>query len=185
MSFEVHQMMEEKMNKTLSVMKEEFHGIRAGRANPLLLERIVVDYYGCPTPLKQMANISAPEPRALMIQPFDATQIKAIEKAILMSDLGLNPSNDGKVIRLMIPMLTEERRKELIKLVKRLGEEAKVALRNERREANDKLKKMKTANELTEDDLTKSEKEVQETTDKYITKTDAMVTDKEKEILEV
>jgi ribosome recycling factor len=185
MSFEVHQIMEEKMNKTLSVMKEEFHGIRAGRANPLLLERIVVDYYGCPTPLKQMANISAPEPRALMIQPFDATQIKAIEKAILMSDLGLNPSNDGKVIRLMIPMLTEERRKELIKLVKRLGEDAKVALRNERREANDKLKKMNKANELTEDDLTKSEKDVQETTDKYISKTDTMVSEKEKEIMEV
>ncbi len=185
MGFEVHRLMEEKMNKTLSVMKEEFHGIRAGRANPLLLDRIVVEYYGSPTPIRQMANISAPEPRALMIQPFDATSIKAIEKAILMSDLGLNPSNDGKIIRLLIPMLTEERRKDLIKLIKRLGEEAKIALRNERREANDKLKRMNKANELTEDDLTKSEKEVQETTDKYIIKVDAIIVEKEKEILEV
>lgn len=185
MSFEVHQLMEEKMNKTLSVMKEEFHGIRAGRANPLLLDRVVVEYYGTPTPLKQMANISAPEPRALVIQPFDSTQIKAIEKAILQSDLGLNPSNDGKIIRLMIPMLTEERRKELIKFIKKLGEESKVALRNERREANDKLKRMQKANEITEDDLTKFEKEVQVTTDKFIAKCDGMVSEKEKEILEV
>lgn len=185
MGIEIHKQMEEKMNKTLSVMKEEFHGIRAGRANPLLLDRITVEYYGTPTPLKQMANVSAPEPRVLMIQPFDTTQITNIEKAIQMSDLGLNPSNDGKVIRLMVPMLTEERRKDLIKHVKKLGEEAKVALRNERREANDKLKKMNKSNELTEDDLTKLEKEVQVTTDKYITKVDGAVTEKEKEILEV
>lgn len=182
---EVHKNFEEKMKKSIGVLKEELQSIRAGRANPALLDRITVEYYGTPTPLKQMAGVSAPEPRLLVIQPYDANSISDIERAIIQSDLGINPSNDGKIIRLAIPMLTEERRKELQKIVKKTGEEIKVAIRNERREANDKLKKMNKNNELTEDDLKRAEDEVQKMTDKYIKQVDELISRKEEEILEV
>ena len=185
MSLQIHNELEEKMQKTIRVFKEDLHSIRAGRANPALLDRIVVEYYGTPTPLKQIASVSAPEPRLLMIQPYDRTAIQPIEKAITQSDLGINPSNDGKIIRLSIPQLTEERRKDLIKIVKKNGEEAKVALRNERRDANDKLKKMQKNNELTEDELKKAEDEVQKYTNKYIEIVDELMTKKEQEMLEV
>lgn len=185
MNLQVHKELEEKMQKTVRVLKEELNSVRAGRANPALLDRIMVEYYGTPTPLKQIASVSAPEPRLLVIQPYDKTAIQPIEKAITLSDLGINPSNDGKIIRLAIPQLTEERRKELIKVVKKTGENAKVAIRNERREANDKLKKMGKNGELPEDDLKKAEDEVQKMTDKFIEVIDELLTKKEKEMLEV
>lgn len=182
---EVHKDFEKKMKKSIDVLKEELHSVRAGRANPALLDRITINYYGADTPLKQIANVSAPESRLLVIQPYDANSISDIEKAIMQSDLGINPSNDGKIIRLAIPMLTEERRKELQKVVKKLGEEIKVAVRNERRDANDRLKKMEKKNELTEDDLKRAEDEVQKMTDKYTKQVDELISKKEKEILEV
>lgn len=185
MSLSVHKELDEKMQKTIRVLKEELHSIRAGRANPALLDRIVVEYYGSPTPLKQIATVSAPEPRLLIIQPFDKSSVQSIEKAITQSDLGINPSNDGKIIRLAIPQLTEERRKELTKLAKKVGEDAKVAIRNERRDANDKLKKMQKNTEITEDDLKKSEDEVQKMTNKHIEIIDELIEKKEKEIMEV
>jgi len=185
MHVQIHDKMQEKMEKTVAVLKEDLHSVRAGRANPQLLDRITVEYYGAPTPLKQLAGVSAPEPRLLVVSPFDPTLIPDIEKAIMMSDIGITPSNDGKIVRLAIPMLTEERRKELTKVVKKYGEEAKVALRHERREANDKLKKMNKSNELTEDDLKRAEDEVQKTTDKYSKVIDDVITHKEQEILEV
>ena len=181
----VHDMLNEKMEKTIRVLKNELHSIRAGRANPSLLDRIVVEYYGTETPLKQMANISVPEPRMILIQPYDPTVIKDIEKAIMTSDLGINPSNDGKVIRLNLPILTEERRVELTKLVRKVGESSKVALRNERRDANDKLKKSEKTGELTEDDLKSAEIEVQEMTDKYVKLVDELIKQKDSEIMEV
>ncbi len=182
---EVQKKFDEKMEKSISVLKEELQSVRAGRANPALLDRIEVNYYGSPTPLKQIASVSAPEPRLLVIQPYDATAIADIEKSIIQSDLGINPSNDGKLIRLAIPMLTEERRKKLQKVVKKMGEEIKVAIRNERREANDKLKKMQKSNELTEDDLKRAEEKVQKMTDSHIKQVDEMISQKEAEILEV
>ncbi len=185
MILEVHKSIEEKMQKTINVTKEDLNGIRAGRANPAMLDKLTVDYYGTPTPVKQIASVSAPEPRVLMIQPYDRSAMASIEKAILISDLGINPSNDGKVIRLNIPQLTEERRRDLTKLVKKTAEEAKVAIRNERREGNDLLKKMQKDGELTEDDLKKAQDEIQKLTDKYIQKIDELVTTKEKELLEV
>ncbi|KGG80834.1 ribosome recycling factor [Caloranaerobacter azorensis] len=185
MYLEIHKTAEEKMKKTLKVYKDEITGIKAGRANPALLDRIMVDYYGTPTPLKQIANISAPEPRLLVIQAWDANAVSAIEKAIIKSDLGLNPSVDNKVIRLNIPQLTEERRKELIKHLKKLTENAKVAIRNERRDANEHLKKMEKTGELTQDDLRKAEEEVQKLTDKYIEEINKLFEKKEKELLEV
>lgn len=185
MHMEIHDAMEAKMLKTLNVLKEELHSVRAGRANPQLLERISIDYYGTPTPVHQMASITAPEPRMLVIQPYDASVVNAIEKAINMSDLGLNPSNDGRLIRLVIPMLTEERRRDLTKVAKKAGEDAKVAVRNERREANDKLKKAQKTGDITEDDLKRAEEEVQKTTDRFIKLVDEVITQKEKEILEV
>jgi ribosome recycling factor len=185
MRIQIHKELEEKMQKTIRVFKEDLNTIRAGRANPALLDKIVVEYYGSPTPLKQIAGVSAPEPRLLIVQPYDKTAIQSIEKAILQSDLGINPSNDGNVIRLGIPQLTEERRKELIKVVKKSGENAKVALRNERREANDKLKKMQKDGEITEDDLKKAEDEVQKMTTKSGQIIDELVGKKEKEMLEV
>lgn len=181
----VHKELKEKMDKTMSVLQQELKSVRAGRANPALLDRVEVEYYGSMTPLKQLAAISAPEPRLLQIQPYDMNALADIERAIMASDLGLNPSNDGKVVRLMIPMLTEERRKELVKTVKKLGEDAKVALRNERREANDKLKKMNKSNELTEDDLRKAEDEVQKVTDNHVKEVDRIIKVKEDEIMEV
>ena len=159
---EIYKETEIKMSKTISVYKEELLGIRAGRANPALLDKITVDYYGQVTPLKQVGSISAPEPRLIVIQPWDSNLIPAIEKEILKSDLGLNPSNDGKVIRLIIPQLTEERRKELAKLVKKNGENSKVALRNTRRDAIDKIKKMEKNKELSEDERKLAEEEIME-----------------------
>lgn len=185
MAAEIQKQMHEKMEKTIRVLKDELHSIRAGRANPVLLDQITVEYYGAVTPLKQLAAISVPEPRLLQIQPYDATVLSEIEKAINMSDLGLNPQNDGKLIRLSIPMLTEDRRKELTKLVKKTGEEAKVALRNERREANDKFKKMNKAKEITDDELKSYEEDVQKTTDKFVKMIDELVVQKEAEVMEV
>lgn len=185
MSNDVQKILEEKMKKSISVLKDELNTVRAGRANPALLDKIQVDYYGSPTPLKNISNISIPDPRTLMISPFDPKSIHDIEKAINVANLGINPSNDGKVIRLVIPPVTEERRKELIKVVKKYGEDAKVAVRNERRDANDELKKQEKSGELTEDDLKKALDDVQKKTDKCIKDIDQIIADKEKEIMEV
>lgn len=182
---EVHKNVEAKMTKTIGVFQDNLNSVRAGRANPSLLDRIVVDYYGAATPLNQVANVSAPEPRMLVISPWDATLIPAIEKAITSSELGINPSNDGKIIRLSIPMLTEERRRDLTKLVKKLAEDAKIAIRNERRNANEKLKKQEKNGDLTKDDLKEGEEAVQKLTDTYIKKIDEMEKAKESELLEV
>lgn len=176
---------EEKMGKTLAALEEEYATIRAGRANPAVLNKITVDYYGSPTPLQQMANISVPEARLIQIQPWDKTQVKAIEKAINMSDLGINPTDDGSVIRLVFPELTEDRRKELSKDIKKKGEEAKVALRNIRRDANDKIKKAEKDGEFTEDDSKQTETDVQKLIDKYIEKVDKAIETKTKEIMTV
>ena len=177
--------LEERSKKTISVLKEDLNTVRAGRANPALLDKITIDYYGVMTPLNQVAGVSAPEPRLLVIQPWDANTIPQIEKAILKSDLGLNPSNDGKLIRLPIPQLTEERRKELVKVVRKNSENAKIAIRNSRREANDKLKKMEKSKELSEDDRIMAEEEIQNITDKYIKETDKLTEKKEVELMEV
>ncbi len=185
MHVKVHDDMKSKMKKTLAVLKDELSSVRAGRANPHILDRVMVAYYGTDTPLKQMANISAPEPRLIQVQPYDVSVISDIERAIQMADLGVNPSNDGKLIRIAMPILTEERRRELVKMIKRMGEEAKVALRNERRHAIDLLKKMNKDNELTEDDLKRAEKEVQDTIDEFSDKIDQMLDEKEKDIMEV
>lgn len=174
-----------KMEKTKDVLRADLMAIRAGRANPQLLDRITVDYYGTPTPLKSVANISAPEPRVLQINPWDAKMVKDISKAILASDLGLTPSNDGKVIRLMLPELTEERRKELTKLVRKTAEDAKVASRNIRRDAMEQFKKLKKDGEITEDDQRKAEDEMQKVTDAAIKDIDKIAADKEKEIMMV
>lgn len=185
MYLQAHKELEEKMNKTLKVLKDDLNSIRAGRANPAMLDRLSIDYYGTVTPIKQIASVAAPEPRMITIQPYDPSVMNAIEKAIQQSDLGINPSNDGKIIRLNIPQLTEERRKDLTKIVKKTAEESKVALRNERRNANDALKKMQKDGELTEDDLKAAQDEVQKITDKFIKQVDEMTDNKEKEILEV
>ena len=176
---------EEKMQKSLAALDKEFVSIRAGRANPSLLDRISVDYYGAPTPINQMAAISVPEARTLMIQPWDISTLKTIEKALLASDLGINPNNDGKVIRLNFPPLTEERRKELAKDIRKMGEECKVAVSSIRRDTMEKLKAMKKSGELTEDDLKDGEKETQKLTDKYVKDIDQMTEKKEKEIMEL
>jgi ribosome recycling factor len=185
MYLDVHKEAEEKMKKTINVFKEELMGIRAGRANPTLLDKITVDYYGVVTPLKQVASISAPEPRLLVIQPWDSKLIPQIEKAIQKSDLGLNPSNDGKLIRLHIPQLTEERRKELAKVVRKNNENAKVAIRNNRRDANEKLKKLEKDKEISEDERKQAEEEMQKITDKFIVEVDKISEKKEAELLEV
>jgi ribosome recycling factor len=182
---DVHKKIGEKMEKTISVLRDDLITIRAGRANPHMLDKITVEYYGSPTPLSQLANVTVPEPRMLQINPYDVSAIGEIEKAIMTSDLGMNPSNDGKIIRLSVPMLTEERRKDLVKQVKKIGETAKIAIRNERREANDKLKKMHKSGDLTEDDLKSAEEDVQKMTDDHVKKIDEMVKLKEAEILEV
>ncbi|MCD8330623.1 MAG: ribosome recycling factor [Lachnospiraceae bacterium] len=176
---------EEKMEKTLDNLQEEFSAIRAGRANPAVLNKITVEYYGTPTPLQQVANISVPEARILQIQPWDRTLIKAIEKAINTSDLGIHPNNDGNIIRLVFPELTEERRKSLAKDVKKKGEAAKVALRNIRRDANDKIKKAEKAGDFTEDDAKKAETDIQKLTDKFSTRVDKETEAKTKEIMTV
>lgn len=182
---QVHETLNQKMDKTLSVLKEELNHIRAGRANPLILDKVKVMYYGSETPIKQVASISVPEPRILQIQPYDTSILRDIEKAIQIADLGINPSNDGKIIRMIIPMLTEERRKDLQKGIKKLGEDAKVALRNERRDALEHLKKMEKAKEISEDDLASGEKEVQKMVDDYVLKIDQVVNKKSEEIMEV
>ena len=176
---------EEKMNKTVGVLEREYKSIRAGRANIAVLDRITVDYYGCPTPIQQMAAVSVPEPRILMIQPWDATTLKEIEKAILTSDIGINPQNDGRVIRLSFPPLTEERRKEIVKEVRKTAEDNKVAIRNTRRDAIEKLKAHKKANTITEDDVADGEKKIQNLTDKFCKEIDELASSKEKEIMEI
>ncbi len=185
MSMNVQEVLKEKTAKTISVLKEELNTVRAGRANPALLDKISVNYYGTPTPLKNMSNISVPDPRTLLIAPFDAKMIGEIEKAINAANIGITPSNDGKAIRLNIPQVTEERRKELTKTVKKMGEEAKVALRNIRRDMNDELKKQEKAGELTEDDLKRELDSIQKATDKAIKEIDDICVAKEKEILEI
>ena len=176
---------EEKMTKTLDNLANEYATIRAGRANPHILDKIKVDYYGTPTPIQQVANVSVPEARMIQIQPWEASIIKEIERAIISSDLGLTPTNDGKVIRLVVPQLTEERRKELTKTTKKMGEDAKVTIRNLRRDVNDHLKKAQKEGELTEDDLKKELDKVQKTTDKAVKDIDDIIAAKDKEILEV
>lgn len=175
----------EKMNATLSVLKQDLSGLRAGRANAQVLDRITADYYGTPTPINQLGNISTPEPRMLIISLWDNKMIPAVEKAIQKSDLGINPANDGKVIRLIFPELTEERRKDLVKTVKKKGEDSKVAIRNIRRDAIDQIKKQKKDGELTEDDQKRLEEKAQKQTDEYIKEIDAIISAKEKEILSV
>jgi len=175
----------EKMDKTISVLKEDLNTVRAGRANPAILDKITADYYGAQTPLKSLANISVPDPRTLMISPFDSSSIGNIEKAINEAQLGINPTNDGKVIRLVIPHLTEERRKELTKTTKKMGEAAKVAIRNLRRDVNDHAKKLEKDGEITEDQLKKGLDKIQKNTDDYVKKIDDMITKKDKEIMEV
>jgi len=174
-----------KMEKTLTVLKEELGSIRAGRANPKLLDKLTVNYYGTPTPINQLANIQVPEARQIVIQPWDSKTLNDIIKAIQMSDLGINPNNDGKVIRLIFPPLTEERRLELTKEVKKLGENSKVAIRQIRRDAVDNYKKSEKAKEITEDDLKTAEKDIQKFTDDYIEKIDKIVETKIQEIMEV
>lgn len=176
---------EEKMKKTVANLGEEYASIRAGRANPHLLDKLKVDYYGQLSPLQSVANVSVPEARVIMIQPWEASLVKEIERAILGSDLGLTPTNDGKTIRLVFPELTEERRKELVKDIKKKGEAAKVAVRNIRRDANDDLKKQNKANEISEDDLKQLETKTQKLTDKYVEEIDSMIEGKSKEILTV
>ncbi|NMA34313.1 MAG: ribosome recycling factor [Clostridiaceae bacterium] len=176
---------ENKMSKAISALKEELVGVRAGRANPAILDKITVDYYGVPTPINQLASISVPEARVIVIQPWEARLLKDIEKAIQKSDIGINPSNDGKVIRLVFPVPTEERRKELTRQVKKFGENAKIAVRNVRRDAIEEFKTQKKNSEITEDDLKVAENDVQKLTDKYIAEIDKVVELKEKEIMEV
>ena len=175
---------DEKMGKTMNNLAEEFGGIRAGRANPHVLDKLRVDYYGTPTAIQQVANVSVPEPRMIQIQPWEASMVKEIEKAILTSDLGINPTNDGKTVRLLFPELTEERRKELAKDVKKKGENAKVAIRNIRRDANDSFKQLATE-DVSEDEIKQLEDQAQKMTDKYIADVDRAVEAKTKEILTV
>ena len=179
------QVYETKMTKTLESLEREYNGIRAGRANPHILDKLVVDYYGSPTPIQQVGNVTVPEARIIMIQPWESKMIKEIEKAIMQSDIGINPSNDGKSIRLVFPELTEERRKDLAKDIKKKGEAAKVAVRNIRRDANDALKKWEKAKEISEDEADDIEKEVQKLTDKYVAEVDKAIEAKTKEIMTV
>ncbi len=176
---------ERKMEKTLDVLASDFAAVRAGRANAQVLDRITVEYYGVPTPLNQVGTISSPDARTLVIQPWDTTLLRPIEKAIQTSDLGINPQNDGRVIRLAFPQLTEERRKDLIKQVKKYAEDAKVAVRNVRRDAVDFVKKAQKKGELTEDDQKKAEKDIQDLTDKFTKRVDEMCGKKEKELMEI
>ena len=172
-----------KMDKTIEVMQSDFAAVRAGRANAAVLDQVKVDYYGTPTPIQQIATVSSPDPRTLVIQPWETKLLKDIEKAILISDLGINPQNDGRVIRLTFPQLTEDRRKDLVKQVKKYAEDAKVAMRNIRRDGMDYVKKLKKNSEITEDDQKKAEKDLQDLLDKMIKKTDAALAAKEKELM--
>jgi ribosome recycling factor len=175
----------DKMDKAVQVLKRDLMSLRAGRANPALLDKVLVDYYGSPTPINQLANISTPDPRTLYIQPWDKTAVAEIEKAILKSELGLTPNNDGASIRITIPALTEERRSELVKVAKKMGEDAKVAVRNVRREANDELKKLEKNGEVNEDTARRGQDDIQKVTDQFIKDIDKVVADKEKEIMEI
>lgn len=185
MSTELIDTTKERMAKTISVLNQEFSGLRAGRANPQVLDRVMVDYYGTQTPINQLGNLSTPEPRMLTIAVWDTKAIPAIEKAIQKSDVGINPTNDGKVIRLIFPELTEERRKDLVKVVKKKGEEAKIAIRSIRRDANEQIKKQRKDNLLTEDDQKNLEEKAQKLTDDIIKEIDSIMAAKEKEILAV
>ncbi|OIJ09934.1 ribosome recycling factor [Anaerobacillus arseniciselenatis] len=185
MSKEVLKSAEEKMNKAIEALRRELSTLRAGRANPSILDKVQVEYYGVPTPLNQVASVTVPEARLLLIQPYDKTALNDIDRAIQKSDLGLSPSNDGSVIRITIPPLTEERRRDLVKLVKKYAEEAKVAIRNIRRDANDELKKIQKDGEITEDELRRSTDDVQKLTDNEIAKIDEVANNKEQEIMEV
>ncbi len=176
---------EGKMKKSVEILRRDYSTMRAGRANPAILEKIKVDYYGTLTPINQLANISAPEPRLLTVQAWDKTVMPAIEKEIMKSDLGLNPNNDGNIIRIAIPQLTEERRVELVKVIKKKAEENRVSIRNVRREYNDKIKTMEKNKEFTEDQSKKGQEEIQKLTDKYIKEVDSVLESKEKEIMEV
>ena len=176
---------EEKMKKSIESVANDFAAVRAGRANASVLNRIHVDYYGTPTPIQQIASVASPDPRSLVITPWDASALKGIEKAILASDLGLHPQNDGRTIRLIFPALTEERRRDLVKQVKKYGEEAKVAVRNIRRDAMDKFKAQKKKSEITEDDLKIIEKDLQKLTDDYIKEVERIADEKEKELMEI
>ena len=184
MDFDI-KMYEDKMDKTLSNLQEEYVSIRAGRANPHILDKIQVDYYGTPSPLQSVANISVPEARMIQIQPWESSLIKEIERAIIASDLGLTPANDGKTIRLVFPELTEDRRKELVKDVKKKGENAKIAVRNIRRDANDAVKKQNKANEISDDEQKQLEDRIQKLTDKFIAKVDEAVDTKSTEVMTV
>ena len=185
MDKEAYKPYEERMKKVIITLKEDYVCIRAGRANPAILDKIVVDYYGVPTPITQLGNVSVPEARIIMIQPWEAKILKEMEKAIQKSDIGLNPNNDGKTIRLVFPALTEERRKDLTKVVKKHGEEAKVSIRTCRRDAIEYFKQLKKDSKITEDDQKNAEKDTQNLTDKYIAEVDRIAMAKEKEILEV
>ena len=182
---EIMQKCNDKMNKAVQALDKEYASIRAGRANPSILNKVNVDYYGVPTPVQQMASVSVPDPRTIMIQPYDMSTLKEIEKAIQASDLGINPSNDGKVVRLNFPPLTEERRKDLVKDVKKYGEECKVTIRNIRSDILEKFKAEKKDGNITEDDMKNYEKKVQEATDKFCKEVDALSADKEKEIMSI
>lgn len=176
---------EERMEKSLIALDRDYKSVRAGRANPSILDKVMVDYYGVPTPINQMAAVSVPEGRTLLIQPWDKSTLSAIEKAINIADIGINPQNDGSVIRLVFPPLTEERRRDLVKEVKEMAENGKVSVRAARRDSLDKLKALKKDNAITEDDLTNAEKKVQNLTDKYCKECDTLAANKEKEIMEI
>jgi len=176
---------EEKMKRAIENLRKEFSNVRAGRATPAMLERVTVDYYGTPTPVNQVANVSSPEPRMLIIQPWEKKMLAAIEKSILKSDLGLTPNNDGNTIRLNIPQLTQQRRTELVKTTKKIAEEAKVAVRNLRRDSNDVLKKLEKDKTISEDENKRAQEEIQKLTDKYVKEVDRAAEHKEKEIMEV
>lgn len=182
---EVLQKNDERMQRRIDHLVEEFKSIRAGRANPAVLDKVTVDYYGVPTPINQLSSISVPEARTLVIQPYDASSLKSIEKAIQMSDVGINPQNDGKVLRLIFPPLTEDKRKEIAKDIAHIAEDSKVQIRNVRRDTVEKLKKMKKNGELTEDDLKDGEKKVQKSTDNFIKEIDSITDKKKKEIMEI
>lgn len=177
--------LDDKMEKSISVYSEKLSEVRAGRANPAILNKVKIDYYGTPTPINQVAGVSVPEARLIVIQPWDASVLKDIEKAILASDIGINPNNDGKVIRLAFPELNEERRKEIVKDIRKLAEEAKVAIRSIRRDAMDEAKEMQKKSEITEDDLKNEENEIQKLTDKKVEEIDSMLASKEKEIMSI
>ncbi|MDQ0148940.1 ribosome recycling factor [Eubacterium multiforme] len=185
MSKDILKNAEEKMKKTISVLESDLSTMKAGRANPTMLDRIQVEYYGSMCPVNQVANISAPEPRVLQITPWETTLLKDIERAILTSDLGLNPSNDGAVIRLIIPELTEETRKNLVKNVKKAGEDSKIALRSVRRDSNDKIKSLKKDGDITEDETKRLEDDIQKVTDKFVKEIDKIIEEKEKEIMSI